>query len=374
MKKGIKKLPLIMKDKEYISLLEKTNFVSTKLAKLDVELKNSPISKNLIQLLSFNESVQSTKIEGTQVTFYEIMEVKDSKNISFQQKEILNYKRAIDYGYNNIKNDNMPITTRLMKELHQILMQNARGTSSNAGNFRKIQNFIGEDSNIKNAVYIPIDANEIGEYMTNLEYFINGEDHPSFNVENDESETLVSYDALPLLKIAIAHAQFESIHPFLDGNGRLGRILIVLMAVRYQIFSHPLFFVSEELEKEKIRYYNVLNNTRGESPDWVSWLKFFLEACESMCDKLLVKIESISRYYSEKLKVCNSNSERKILFLTIYNPICTASELSKDTKLHPSTIRNTLRKLSEYGILEKDNSTKRNIKYYNYDVLKIMSS
>ncbi len=372
--KGVKKLPVIINDKEYIKVLEKCNLVSRKLERLNVELNSSPISKNLISLLSYNESVQSTKIEGTQVTFTEIIEVKEDKKVSFEQREILNYKKAIDYGFLKIKKEKMPISTRLIQELHEILMKNARGTSSNAGNFRKIQNFIGRDSNIKNADYIPIGANEVPEYMTNLEYFINGENHSSFEKIMKENETAISYDSLYLLKIAIAHAQFESIHPFLDGNGRLGRILIVLMSINYDIFSQPLFFVSEELEKEKIRYYNSLNKTRGDEPDWLSWINLFLNACETMGEKLLNKISRINNYYYEKSKTLKNQTEKEVLMWTIYDPICTVTSITKKTKLHYSTVRKTLNSFANREIIAKDTSKKRNVKYYNYDVIKIMNS
>ena len=149
--RGVKKLPVKIKNEDYIEILKLSNNVSMKLGKLDSALKSSVISKNLIQLVAYNESVQSTKIEGTQVTFHEILEVRDNKKVNAQQQEVLNYKFAIDYGCDEIIKNKRPITTSLIKELHSILMDNARGTKANKGNFRKIQNFIGKDKNIENA-------------------------------------------------------------------------------------------------------------------------------------------------------------------------------------------------------------------------------
>ena len=373
--RGVKKLPVKIKNEDYIEILKLSNNISMKLGKLDSALKSSVISKNLIQLVAYNESVQSTKIEGTQVTFHEILEVRDNKKVNAQQQEVLNYKLAIDYGCDEIIKNKRPITTSLIKELHSILMDNARGTKANKGNFRKIQNFIGKDKNIENAVYIPVSANEIDEYMTNLEYFINGENHISLNTEIcDDGYSFINYDDIPLLKMAICHAQFESIHPFLDGNGRLGRILIVLMALYYGIVSEPLFFVSEELEKEKIKYYNLLNSTRGNNPKWYGWIEFFLQASDKMIDGLLEKIDKADELFNNLQSLCITDSQKRVLFSTFLDPITTVKELSSLTKLHQTTVSKALEFLTNKRIIEKDFSKKRNVNYYNYEVIKIIKS
>lgn len=373
--RGVKKLPVKIKNEDYIEILKLSNNVSMKLGKLDSALKSSVISKNLIQLVAYNESVQSTKIEGTQVTFHEILEVRDNKKVNAQQQEVLNYKLAIDYGCDEIIKNKRPITTSLIKELHSILMDKARGTKANKGNFRKIQNFIGKDKNIENAVYIPVSANEIDEYMTNLEYFINGENHISLNTEIcDDGYSFINYDDIPLLKMAICHAQFESIHPFLDGNGRLGRILIVLMALYYGIVSEPLFFVSEELEKEKIKYYNLLNSTRGNNPQWYGWIEFFLQASDKMIDGLLEKIDKADELFNNLQSLCITDSQKRVLFFTFLDPITTVKELSSLTKLHQTTVSKALEFLTNKRIIEKDFSKKRNVNYYNYEVIKIIKS
>lgn len=373
--RGVKNLPVKIKNEDYIEILKLSNNISMKLGKLDSALKSSVISKNLIQLVAYNESVQSTKIEGTQVTFHEILEVRDNKKVNAQQQEVLNYKLAIDYGCDEIIKNKRPITTSLIKELHSILMDNARGTKANKGNFRKIQNFIGKDKNIENAVYIPVSANEIDEYMTNLEYFINGENHISLNTEIcDDGYSFINYDDIPLLKMAICHAQFESIHPFLDGNGRLGRILIVLMALYYGIVSEPLFFVSEELEKEKIKYYNLLNSTRGNNPQWYGWIEFFLQASDKMIDGLLEKIDKADELFNNLQSLCITDSQKRVLFSTFLDPITTVKELSSLTKLHQTTVSKALEFLTNKRIIEKDFSKKRNVNYYNYEVIKIIKS
>ncbi|WP_314406809.1 Fic family protein [uncultured Gemella sp.] len=369
MLEGIKKLPIEIQNKDAIEIFKKLSSVNKKIGKLDTILRKSIVNKSILSLLTLNESVQSTRIEGTQVTFYEIMENKSKKNKSWQQTEVLNYHKAIEHGVKLIKSGDV-ISTRMIKELHAILMEDARGTVSNKGEFRKIQNFIGPDKKIENAVYIPINANLINEYMTNLEYFINGEYHRDFDKKVGEDKELFDHQIDSLLRIAIMHAQFESIHPFLDGNGRLGRILIVLMAIKEKIMEAPLFFVSEELEVERIRYYNTLNETRGETPSWISWIIFFLNASERMANKIIEKIETAETLASTGLNKCKTSVQSDVWLATFREPIATATDIAEITGYHKQTVKKALDYLVVNNLLDKDKSSRRNIKYYNYDLIR----
>ena len=248
----------------------------------------------------------------------------------------------------------------------------ARGTTSNGGEFRKIQNFIGPDKNIENASYIPIEANKIGDYMTNLEFFINGEFHSSLAI--DDSKESITYNSDTLLRIAVAHAQFESIHPFLDGNGRLGRILIALMSVQEGLLNYPIFFVSEELEKERIRYYNALNATRGDEPDWLPWLTLFLNASEQMAKNILKKIHNADEHARKGLAICQTETQKNIWLSTFHSPIATASHLSEMTGYHSATVKKALDFLVSESLLDKDNTVRRNIPYYNYDLIRVIQN
>ncbi len=372
MLQGASFLPPVMTIEEKMIVLEKAASISKLLGRLDEKINTSLLNDQLLNIFSFQESVQSTRIEGTQVTFQEIMEVKDIKNKTQQQQEVYNYKKALDYGVDQIKQGHS-ISTRLLKELHKILMSGGRGVTSNGGEFRKIQNFIGPDKNIDNASYIPVSANDINRYMENLEFYINSQYHSSFGHIQDDI-TAVKHDALPLLRLAVAHAQFESIHPFLDGNGRLGRILIVLVAFQEKIVSTPIFFVSEELEAEKIRYYNTLNLTRGKEPNWFEWIMFFLKASERFAETNIEKIEEAEILFKKGLQQCSSEAEKYIWAITIKEPIVTAKDIESLSNYNIKTVRKALNSLSNKRLIEKDKQQKRNVKYYNYDILRIMSS
>ncbi|MCE5471323.1 Fic family protein [Staphylococcus pseudintermedius] len=349
--------------------------INSLIGALNTQINHSLVSTQMIQLLTLSESVQSTRIEGTQVTFLDIIEETPNEQKSTEVTEVLNYKDALDYGVMQIKNGN-PITTRLIHELHKILMgRNTRGTTVSSGEFRKIQNFIGPSSNIKDAVYIPVPAHEIDDYMTNWEHYINRVKHPSFNQVLKEGHTLLDEQSDPLIKTAIMHAQFESIHPYLDGNGRLGRILIVLNMMAESAVNAPIFFVSEELERERLRYYNLLNSVRGSHADWYKWIHFYLRACQRMILNLQTKLENIETLAKEGLKKINQAAGSKIMdvwFYTFTTPNVTVKYAAKSLNMSENTARMHLNTLVELGMIDVDHARKRNKVYVNYDLLQIL--
>ena len=352
--KGVELLPINVTEKEAINILTLAADVSQKIGKLSVKISHSLVSDNLIRILSMQESVQSTRIEGTQVTFADVMEKKSVNNPGWEILEVMNYNQALRHGVEMLKNG-YPISSRLIKNIHEILMKGARGATNRIGD----------------AVYIPIEAQEISLYMTNLEYFINKEKHISFRTFS-EGHTF-DETANSLIRVAIMHAQFESIHPFLDGNGRLGRILILLNLISDEVIDKPYFFVSEELEKERARYYDLLNGVRGKTPDWASWIVFFLRACGRMADSLLSKLDTINHLAMEGLKNLDLESHKKIWLLSFSEPVLTVKEIVTITGLSEQTIRKALTKLVELELLYTEKSKDRNRKYRNYDLIRILN-
>lgn len=373
--KGVKLLPPETSLENALALYKSVAEINSLIGSLNVQIKSSLVSTQMIQLLSLTESVQSTRIEGTQVTFLDIIEETTHEQKSTEVTEVLNYKDALDYGVQQIKSGK-PITTRLLHELHKILMgRNTRGTTVSSGEFRKIQNFIGPTNSIEDAIYIPIPSNEIDEYMTNWEYYINSESHNSFKMNPQKGFTLLDENSDPLIKTAIMHAQFESIHPYLDGNGRLGRILIVLNMMAESAVDSPIFFVSEELEIEKLRYYNLLNSVRGDKPDWYKWITFYLQACKRMTIQLQSKFKNVDNLAKEglsKIKVHTGSTINDVWLYTFTRPNITVKNAMKELDLSENTIRTHLNKLVDLNLLDVDQSKKRNKVYINYDLLRIL--
>lgn len=373
--KGLELLPPKVTVVQALQLYKKVATIKSSIGILNSELGHSMVNAQLIQMLTLKESVQSTRIEGTQVTFADMIEDATKKNKSNEVVEVDNYMEALSEGIELVQSG-VPISSRLIKQLHKVLMgKNTRGTTSSSGEYRSIQNFLGPTNSIEDAVYIPIGANEIGDYMTNLEYFINTERHQSFEKQiNPDFEVLLDETSDPLIKTAIMHAQFESIHPFLDGNGRMGRILIVLSTMQDGLIDKPVFFVSEELEKERLRYYNLLNGVRGKNPDWFSWIEFFLDACQRMATSLLNRLESINELATSGVKRINSdrNVINQIWVMTFLKPYLTVSEVAKHLDIAVSTARRDLNTLVELKLIDVDNSKRKNKVYVNYDLLRLL--
>ncbi|MBG9979414.1 Fic family protein [Facklamia lactis] len=372
--KGVKLLPPKVTVSEALILYQKVAKIKSTIGQLNSELNHSLFNEDILQILSLKESVQSTRIEGTQVTFADMIDQATLKKKSKEVIEVQNYREALSLGVEMI-NEGNPISSRLIKQIHRVLMSNeTRGTTASAGEFRKVQNFLGPDNKIENAVYIPVPANEIGNYMTNLEYYINSENHTSFEVNEDEELYCLDEKTDPLIKTAIIHAQFESIHPFLDGNGRLGRILIVLACMQDKLINSPVFFISEELEKERIRYYNRLNGVRGENPNWFDWIDFFLSASQRMADNLLEKLDNIDTLAKRGIQKINKNNSliNSVWLYTFRSPFCTAKEAANALEIAVPTARKYLKVLADLKLLEEDNSQQRNKLYVNYDLINII--
>lgn len=372
--KGVEFLPPLVTTEEAVKLYKKCAEVNRKIGKLNANMESSIVNTYLFQILSFQESVQSTRIEGTQVTFSDIIDEANKTEKSNEVQEVENYRRALQLGVSFIEAGN-PITTRIVKEIHSVLMsEDVRGTCSSKGEFRRIQNYIGpKGCTEKNASYIPVSANLIPEYMTNLEYYINGEEHSSFFVHRKEGKFVFDKDSDPLIKTAILHAQFESIHPFLDGNGRTGRILIVLNTLKDGLMNRPVFFVSEELEKEKIRYYNALNGVRGKNADWFTWLDFFLEASNRMAENQLGKLEKIDQLAKEGCQFLSEEGFKSTIqywLLSFSNLYISAKEAAEMLNVTPSTARKHLNILTNLKMLHVDKQIQRNRIYINYDLLR----
>lgn len=351
------KLPINIPSEQLVSLL--TLVIKVRDTLHELKRKTGSIPTNISSIFSMAESVQSTRIEGTQATFDEVMEAEATRKTTIDIQEVLNYRNALTYGIHEIITLNNPISNRFIKELHKRVLKNARGANRSPGEFRKIQNWIGSDpKNIKTASYIPPIAAEVPDLMSNLELFINDD---------------ITYD--PLIAAGIAHAQLETIHPFLDGNGRVGRLLIVLYLLKRNVCGENAIFVSEELEKNKYKYYSLLNELRSDNPKWYNWLEFFINSINNQAIKYINKAdqihELIDRCAYQDRKVWKSVVAQEIFFHFLKHPITSSKAVQTETKFASGTVNSWLKYFVERKIIYTDDKQRHKI-YRFYDLLDII--
>ena len=272
----------LAKDKSLQQLINKAR---ENLVRYDGLLLAISNPKVLLTPLLKQESVLSSKIEGTQSSLSDVLEFEadENKKINLDKKndilEVINYRLAIEKATKLL--NTYPLSNKVLLKTHKVLMQGVRGKNKSPGIYRKVPNWIGSDNNKENARFIPIDANKIGNAMSEWEKYI----HDDNSLDD-------------FLKVAILHAEFEAIHPFLDGNGRLGRIFIPLYLWQKKILSSPSFYISAYFEKNRQKYYDLLLNISRKN-DWASWCKFFLQAIIKQSQDNQNKVKKIMLLFKE---------------------------------------------------------------------------
>lgn len=319
----------------------------------------------IIDKTALQEAIYSSKIEGAQATLDDVLE--SESNSSKRNNDIIeieNYADALRYGEVSLKN--FSISLRFIKELHKVLLSNSvRCENRSPGQFRSIQNFIGpQGCTIKTASYIPPEPQLILDYMSNLDKYINDLDDST----ND------------LIRAAIIHAQFETIHPFLDGNGRIGRILIPLYFSEKKLIDKPVFFLSKALEKDRYKYYTLLNALRVDSEEsaskkWRDWIKFFINAVILQANENIKLISDIDNLYDSTLAktkdISKSSALLDVIDFMFEKPIFTKKMLMDHTKIKPTTANNYLNLLIDSNIIYPNDEI-RNKTYYFYDLINIL--
>jgi len=275
--------PLPLKNMDWTLFIELIGKANAALARFDGVIRGITNPFVLLSPLSTNEAVLSSKMEGTQATLQEVLfyealpSADDPKTADIQ--EIINYRKALAFAVENMKK--RPINLNLIKDLHERLMDSVRGANKRPGKFRTEQNWIGPyGAPIEAAYYIPPEPSRIIDDLSNFERYIH------FN-ERDK-----------LVQLAVVHAQFEIIHPFMDGNGRLGRMLIPLFLYGNGLLAHPCFYMSEYLEINRDEYNQGLRNISNNG-DWNTWITFFMKAVISQADANSQKAMLIIQLYEE---------------------------------------------------------------------------
>lgn len=305
--------PDIEYDDELLSLLSKAD---RNLARLDGIITVLPNPDLFIAMYVKKEALLSSQIEGTQVSLEGVLEfesdLKPKEDIN-EIKEVVNYIKALNYGIERL--NDLPICLRLIKEIHRVLLEETRGANRNPGEFRIRQNYIAPPgATINEAIFVPPPPNMVITVMEELEKFFYSNSIP------------------PLVKIALIHAQFETIHPFLDGNGRIGRLLITFYLFWKKILSKPLLYLSYYLKKNRAEYYDLLMKVRMDG-DWESWIKFFLKgvsetsegAANTVREIIKLKEDLRTKLYEKAASV----SAIKLLDILFDKPMISIKEVSE---------------------------------------------
>ena len=326
-------------------LLEKASF---KLGELNSFARLVPDIDMFIKILVYKEAVVSSKIEGTRTNMEEALT--DKQNIDPEKRddweEVNNYVKAMNYAIEAL--EKLPLSNRLIKKTHKILLSSGRGKNKNPGEFRRSQNWIGGAS-IKDAVFIPPIHTELPQLLSDFEKFL-----------NNRKITLPH-----LIKIAIAHYQFETIHPFLDGNGRIGRLLITLYLVANKVLEKPLLYLSDFFERNRTLYYQNLNVVR-EKNDLEQWIKFFLVGVEETEEKSVKTLKNIlelkNKTEKEKIITMGKRSKNAVaLFHALFSvPVITIKKVQDITNLSTKAANDLVEVFVKQGILREITGYSRN--------------
>ena len=351
--------PPIEVDSEIIDKLINAHRV---LAILDDRATNIPNIDLFISMYVQKEALLSSQIEGTQATLEDIFNPNIDENINAEVDDVVNYIKAAKYAIKRL--ETLPLCNKLLLETHKILLSGVRGKEKNPGEFRQSQNWIGgAGSTIKTARYIPPDVLSMKESLSDLEKYMNAE------AELDD-----------LIRIALIHYQFESIHPFLDGNGRIGRLLIVLYLLEKKVIKTPSLYLSFYLKEHRIEYYDRMSAIR-ETGDYEQWIKFFLEgiyasgksAIETANELIALRDKNIRKLENENYTKRTLETMMKVFHYLEAHPIIDIGKTAEDLSIAYNTVSSTVNRFEKLGILHLVKKQGRN-KVYSYkeyiDILK----
>lgn len=336
-------IPEIEMDGEIVKLLVDAN---KQLVKLDTASQLISNADLFISMYVRKEALISSQIEGTQCTLDDVLDPEVEANANLDVSDVINYVKATQYALKRL--ERLPLCCRLIREIHEVLMENVRGQDKTPGEFRHSQNWIGPaNCSLKDARYIPPNVEDMQTTMSDLEKYIN---------EN------VDYD--PLIRAALIHYQFETIHPFLDGNGRIGRLLILLYLMEQRLIEKPVIYISYFLKKNQIEYYDRISEVRR-TGNFEQWIRFFLEAVSKAASDSLEAIRQLSVLHDtnvEKLpKTTRSKDNLRAVFDYIEQyPIIDIKRTAKELEVSYNTVAAAVRKLVELGILQETTNAARN--------------
>ena len=341
--------PELIIDNEMVQKLVDANRA---LVKLDTSVNLINNTELFISMYVRKEALVSSQIEGTQCTLDDILDPEISQNTNLDVADVVNYVDTVQYALKRL--EKLPLCNRFLKEVHERLLNGIRGQEKNPGEYRKSQNWIDPSGcTLREARYIPPNIDDMIEAMERLEDYINNG---------------TEYD--PLIRIALIHYQFETIHPFLDGNGRVGRILILLYLIEQKYLSKPVIYVSYFLKKHQIEYYDRMSEVRR-SGNYEQWIKFFLDAVYNAAVDSNDTVILLNNLHDENLgKLPKTNRKvdnLKLIFDYIEQyPIIVIKKTSEVLNLSYNTVASAINKLMDLEILKEITNQSRN-KVYAYD-------
>ncbi|MBC8438377.1 MAG: Fic family protein [Deltaproteobacteria bacterium] len=343
-------------------LREKFDQALLALGRLDSVSVLLPDTSLFLYMYVRKEAVLSSMIEGTQSSLSDLLmfEFEHQPGVPLDDvQEVSNYVAALNHGLRRLGED-FPLSLRLLKEIHSVLLSKGRGKECDPGEFRRSQNWIG-GSRPGNAAFVPPPPEYLQECMGKLELFLH--DLPE--------KTPV------LIKAALAHVQFETIHPFLDGNGRLGRLIITLLLCSEKVLKEPMLYLSLYFKTYRQRYYELLNEVRL-TGDWEAWLDFFADAVIHTATKAVEAAQQLMKLSAEDGLRINglkriSGSAHLVHKAMLERPMASPNWVQEKTQLAPATVNACLRELEQLGIVKEITGQKRNRLYSYAEYIRIMS-
>jgi len=332
------------------------------LARLAEVGKSFPVPHVVVRPFIRKEAVLSSQIEGTRTTFQELLSFEAGQLSLFRDiedtREVHNYVQAIDYGLERL--ETFPLSIRLIREIHRILMQGVRGEHMTPGEVRRSQNWIGRPgATLEEARYVPPPPKEMHECLSDLEEFIHTDS-----------------DLPPLLRIGMIHYQFEAIHPFLDGNGRIGRLLVTFLLVAWGLLSQPLLYLSNYININRQEYYDRLLAV-SQKGKWEAWLLFFLEGVHSQAEDASHRISRLEDLRSSYKEMFATDRSRRALdtFVDylIGSPITSITQAQENLNIGSfNMVQRNIEKLEALGIVREVTGNKRNRIYHAEEILRVL--
>lgn len=336
-------------------LLLETSRQLTNLARFSLLIPSTDL---FIPMYIRKEALLSSQIEGTPCTLEDILDPELNTAVNLEAGEVINYVKATQFALEQMRT--LPLCNQLLRETHAVLMTGVRGKEKNSGEFRRCQNWIGAAGcSLKDARYIPPNVEDMTTALTELEQYIN-EDSP--------------YP--PLIDAALIHYQFETIHPFLDGNGHIGRLLILLYFIEKSLLTKPVIYVSYFLKKNQREYYDRISEVRR-TGNYEQWVRFFLEAVNAAAVDATETIWNLSELHNinaEKLPVSKRKQDniRRLFTYIEEHPIIDIKHTAADLALSYNTVAHAVKKLQELGILHETTNAARNRVFAYEDYLDIL--